>query len=81
MTITDADYWMVRRDTDRCVLLSHDRGVIVATRREEEPADGQRWELLVRLDGEEIHDDVHTVADKDEHWAEIEAFGDRFQGD
>jgi hypothetical protein len=79
MTIADADYWMVRRDTDRCVLLSHERGVIVATRLEEATGEGEQWELLVRLDGDEIHDEVHAVADTDELWAEIESFGERFQ--
>lgn len=79
MTIADADYWMVRRDTDRCVLLSHERGLIVANRAPDDDATGQRWELLVRLDGDEIHDQGHLVADKGELWRLIEEFGEQFQ--
>jgi len=78
MTIADADYWMVRRDTDRCVLLSHERGIIVANREAGE-GEGERWELLVRLDGDEVHDDVHELADKEALWALIEDFGERFE--
>ncbi len=79
MTIVDADYWMVRRDTDRCILLSHERGIVVANRVEDAPADGERWDLLVRLDGEEIHDETHHVPDTAALWDLIEDLGERFQ--
>lgn len=79
MPIADADYWMVRRDSDRCVLLSHERGMIVANRVEDAAEDGEEWELLVRLDGEVVHDEAHLVADKVELWERIEEFGERFE--
>lgn len=79
MPIADADYWMVRRDSDRCVLLSHERGMIVANRVEDEDVNGEEWELLVRLDGDEIHDESHVVADKAALWERIEEFGERFE--
>lgn len=81
MPIADADYWMVRRDTDRCILLSHDRGIIVANREDDAGSDTQRWDLLVRLDGEEIHDESHEVPDKSALWETIEELGERFEMD
>lgn len=83
MTIADADYWMVKRDSERCVLLSHDRGLIVASREDEAETDidGETWHLLVRLDGDEIHDDFHEVTDKSDLWEIIEDFGERFEGE
>lgn len=79
MTIVDADYWMVRRDSDRCILLSHERGIIVANRVQDPPVDDERWDLLVRLDGEEIHDETHDVPTKDALWELIEDLGERFE--
>lgn len=79
MPIADADYWMVRRDSDRCVLLSHERGIIVANRVEDAPVDGERWDLLVRLDGDEVHDETHDVPDKGTLWDLIEDLGERFE--
>lgn len=79
MTIEDADYWMVRRDSDTCVLLSHERGVIVASRDAETTGDGQTWLVHVRLDGDEIHDQAHEVPDKDALWELLEELGERFE--
>lgn len=79
MTIADADYWMVRRDSDRCILLSHERGIIVANRDTDAAGSDERWDLLVRLDGEEIHDEAHEVADKTALWETIEAYGAKFE--
>ena len=79
MTIEDADYWMVRRDSDRCVLLSHDRGIIVANRDPEWRGEGERWDVLVRLDGDEVHDEAHEVADKRALWEILEEWGERFE--
>lgn len=79
MGIADADYWMVRRDTDRCILLSHERGLIVANRNDESEDEGEEWELLVRLDGNAIHDEVHTFSDRDALWDRIESFGEQFE--
>lgn len=79
MTIKDADYWMVRRDTDRCILLSHERGIIVANKDVDASGDQERWDLLVRLDGEEIHDESHDVPDTSALWETIESFGEQFE--
>lgn len=79
MTIADADYWMVRRDSDRCILLSHERGIIVANRVEDPPVDDERWDLLVRLDGDEIHDETHHVPTKAALWELIEDLGESFE--
>lgn len=81
MTIRDADYWMVRRDTGRCILLSHERGVIVANKDRDVRGDEERWDLLVRLDGEEIHDESHDVSDKSDLWKMIESYGEKFEAE
>ena len=79
MPIVDADYWMVRRDSERCILLYHERGIIVANRVEDAPVDGETWDLLVRLDGDEIHDETHDVPEKAALWELIEDLGERFE--